>query len=645
MVEVLVAAADAAIAGLCLGVLVSIVINSRVPVAATPEVVFLKGGVSLAAYSIPFFTTNVPLKFAADYFKLFEELPQADTGEWTLEELFQRDISWERVDKEILAYLKSTTRPQFFNALTVALLPAHAESFGGEFGPDVDMPDIPDAGLGKPLRIGGIQIQYYGSDVDVVQGAGKMKWATGQVDAVAVDGQHRLAAIKRFVKETKSQSWEDASIPVIFLVADERIGFETPKAAGEKARSVSALRSVFIDLNKNAKPVSPTRNILLDDLEIASVCTRSLIGRSLGESVDETRIPLALVDWMTDRNKIDDGPFVTTVMLLHEAVSRLIDVPDLLMDEDDNSVARVERWLKDTLPVDDEAARSELLAQVSACARLQTRLSWLPAHIRTLQNAFDAKWRPHLRRLFREYKPYSDVWGFMDKEDLLGPQFINLYVAKEIMPAVAGQERAARLVQAAKLSTDGGWTVEKNYNRPLTELAKLKDDSWAYKVVYQRALMRSVASVLRDPGAYLGAGATTEAAMTALLDTLNALEAAGYGFLGAKHGSKERFWQGSGLTSEDTIEFTNAGAERLRGWIEVLLILRGLGAESPRFASIGDASSRPRKTLAKLLGPRSPLSKGMQKLSIARGNDSDDEEVPERYLKSRYDALRALALA
>ncbi len=623
----------------------SFVINSKVPVASTPEIVFLKGGVSLAAYSIPFFTTNVPLEFAANYFKLFEELPQADTGEWTLEELFQRDISWERVDKEILAYLKSTTRPQFFNALTVALLPAHADSFGGEFGADVDLPPIPGDGLGAPLRVGGIHIQFYGSDVDQVQGAGKMKWSTGNVDAVAVDGQHRLAAIKRFVKEAKRESWDDASIPVIFLVADERIGFQTPKGADEKPRSVSALRSVFIDLNKNAKPVSPTRNILLDDLEITSVCTRSVIGRSLGETVDDSRVPLALVDWMTDRNKIDDGPFVTTVMLLQEAVSRLIEVPDLLMDEDDNSVGRVEKWLNETLPIADGEALAEVLAQVSACARLQTRLSWLPAHIRTLQGAFDAKWRPHVRRLFRDYKPYSDVWTYMDEKGLLGPQFINLYVAKEIMPTVAGQERANRLVEAAKQSANGAWTLDKNYSSPLAEVAGLKEGSWAYKVVYQRGLMRTMAAVLRDKTAYFTDVVSDEEAMTRLLAALNALEAAGFGKVEAKLGSgKDLFWQGAGLTADATIEFTNAGAERLRSWLEVFLILRDLGAASPHFNSLADSAAKPRRTLARLLGDRAPLAKGMQKLSVARGNDPEDEAIPAKYLKARYDALRAQAI-
>jgi hypothetical protein len=621
---------------------VSFVINSAVPVATTPEIVFLKGSVSLWAYSIPFFTTNVPLGFAAEYFKLFEELPQADTGEWTLEELFQRDISWDRVDNEILEYLKSPTRPQFFNALTVALLPGHATTFGGDFGPDLVIPPITDPGLGKPLSVGGVQIQFYGSDADLIQGAGKMRWSHSHVDAVAVDGQHRLAAIKKFVSQAKRPQWENASVPVIFLIADERVGFQTPKGAEERPRAVSALRSVFIDLNKNAKPVSPTRTILLDDLDIVSVCTRALIGRSLGETVDPERIPLSIVDWTTDRNKIDDGPFVTTVMLLNEAVARLLSVPDIQMDEDDNSVAKVETWLRQILPIQNEAVYEDLVAQVRKCARLQTKLSWLPAHIAALRASFETEWRLHLVRLFREFGPYQRLWTMMAEQDLLGPQFINLYISREVMPSVAGQERAKRLEAAAKAAADGAWTLEKNYNKPLQQIGKIKSDQWAYKIVFQRALLRLFASVLRDPSLYF-VGADRNAAADKMMEALNLLDSSGFMSVDKKLG-RELFWQGSGLTADATIEFTNAGAERLKSWLEAFLIVRGLAGGAPRFDAVADAQqARPRKHLAKLLDEKSVLFRGMEKLAIARDNDPEDDEVPRKYLKQRYDTLRELA--
>lgn len=622
----------------------SFVINPVVPLATTPEIVFLKGSISLSAYSIPFFTANVPLSFAADYFKLFEELPQANTGEWTLEELFQRDISWERVDNEILQYLKSTTRPQFFNALTIALLPGRAESLGGDFGPGVSIPRIDDGGLGAPIMVGGIQIQFYGSDVDMQQGAGKLRWALEHVDAVAVDGQHRLAAIKKYVKEANPDLWRNASVPIIFLLADERVGFSTPRGEKEKPRSVSALRSVFIDLNKNAKPVSPTRTILLDDLDIVSVCTRSLIGRSLGDSTEPDRIPLPLVDWMTDRNKIDDGPFLTTVVLLQEAVTRILGVPDLLMDEDDNSIEKVEKWLTTTLPIPDGEARDEVLQQVRACARQQTRLSWLPAQIRTLQTAFEAEWRPHVHRLFREFAPYARVWDLMAEGEHLGPLFINLFVAQEIMPSIAGRDRTERLVQAAKQAADGAWSLEKDYAVPMATIGGLKSDEWAYKVVFQRALLRLLANVLNDPVTYFGAKLSKADAVERLLAALNQLDAAKYGTTSAKLG-KERFWAGSGLTADDVVEFTNAGAERLRAWLEAFVILKNLD-DPPRFKALdaGTAKTPQRRHLARLFAQGGVIWRGMAKLSVSRGFELDDDETPAAWMKARYDAwLRLLS--
>lgn len=287
-----------------------------------------------------------------------------------------------------------------------------------------------------------------------------MRWSTQHVDAVAVDGQHRLAAIKRFLPETRFTKWESASLPVIFLIADERVGFRTPHGAMEKTRTVSALRSVFIDLNKNAKAVSPTRNILLDDLDVVSVSVRSLIGRSLGDAADPDRIPLALVDWLTDRNKIDDGPFLTTVMLLHEATKRLLEVPDMQLDEDDDSVDRISRLLREVLPPADAAAEEEIMTQVRICARSQSGLNLMPPHGKTLLDAYDVHWRPHFRKLFRDFTPYGELRSYFEKKDLAGARFVNLYVAQEVMREKAGKDQIARLVAAAKREIEG-WSLEK----------------------------------------------------------------------------------------------------------------------------------------------------------------------------------------
>lgn len=625
--------------------MIDFAIDTTVPHQLTPELTFLRGKLSLWEYSIPFFTTNVPLRYAADNFKLFEDLAQADTGEWTLEELFQRDISWTRVETDILQYLKNPSRPQFFNALTVALLPNGLADFGQPHGPALALPPMTGVGLGAPIGVGGIQIQYFGSDDNVENGAGRLRWSVNDVDAVAVDGQHRLAAIKRFVAETKPDVWRNASVPVIFVIADERVGFRTPQAIGEKTRTVGALRALFIDLNKNARQVSATRNILLDDLDVVSVCTRALIGRSLSSREEAGRIPLALVDWLSDKNKIEDGPFVTTVMLLHEAVKRLLDAPDPLLDTEDNSVEKVGFWLDRMMPTAEQGEREAVMGQVQACAVQQSKLTWLPRHMEILKRAFEREWRPHFEELFSSFVPYRDLWRYAETNDLLNPQFVNLYVAREVMPDSVGQKREARLIGAAK-SEAPGWNLEKRYQKPLDhiELA-IKSRSWAYRVVFQRALLRGFVDLLRAPAAFFGEDLPREEITRSVVEAMNRLVAAGAADVQYAQRSMGLFWAGSGLSADGSIEFTNAGAERLRSWLLAFVVMSRMGRTIPKHAQLSHQTESAADWLRRTFClPSGVVYKGMSKLAYARDLDGDDPDVVVDLIAKRYDLLRKLAL-
>ena len=292
-------------------------ISGTVPADLTPELVFLRGNFALWSYHIPYFSSVVPATFVSEKFKLIDDIPEWEREDWSLEELFQREISWERIERELVEYLRNTNRPQFFNALTVALLPAKGGGFAGEYQSTKQYLPIPGE-LEDPVQIGGIQIQYYrGAE----QTAGKIRWDVAEIIPVAVDGQHRLAAIKEFARRESPDVLRRATIPVIFVVPDQAAGFEQPAGA---ETHVAALRRIFIDLNKNAREVSKVRQVLLDDTDIVSVCTRTLIGERLTQQ-DEVgdRIPLSLVDWVSEVNKIETGPFVTTVLILRDVVENV----------------------------------------------------------------------------------------------------------------------------------------------------------------------------------------------------------------------------------------------------------------------------------------------------------------------------------
>ncbi len=88
---------------------------------------------------------------------------------------------------------------------------------------------------------------------------GQLRWNPREVFAVAIDGQHRLAAIQELGNPTGGQAnkFEKTMIPVILLVLDDRLGYDSP----EGHPLVEVLRNIFIDLNKHAQVVSRARQI------------------------------------------------------------------------------------------------------------------------------------------------------------------------------------------------------------------------------------------------------------------------------------------------------------------------------------------------------------------------------------------------
>ena len=110
----------------------------------TRELVYLKGQFFLWQYCIPYFLSTVPWDFARDKFTLIENVPSSAREEWSLSELFQREIDWERIRQELVKYLRNEAQPQFFNALTIALLPKEGDTFGGEYKTQREYPPMID---------------------------------------------------------------------------------------------------------------------------------------------------------------------------------------------------------------------------------------------------------------------------------------------------------------------------------------------------------------------------------------------------------------------------------------------------------------------------------------------------------------------
>ena len=92
-------------------------------VPATQDFEFLYGAFQLSKVHVPYFATTLTLQEAASDLKLTSEIFGSENINWTLTELFQREIDWSRVHKKIVPYLQTSDTPQFFSSIVIALLP------------------------------------------------------------------------------------------------------------------------------------------------------------------------------------------------------------------------------------------------------------------------------------------------------------------------------------------------------------------------------------------------------------------------------------------------------------------------------------------------------------------------------------------
>ncbi len=617
----------------------------RISTTTTPEMtseqLFLRGTFSLWKFEVPYYTSVVPWDFARDKFKLLEDVGGTAVGDWSIEELFQREIDWSRVEGSIVKYLKNEALPQFFNALTVALLPCDGDSLAAKYTSAITYDPMPDAdhSLEECKQVGGIQLaSFIGTNGSV----GKLRWDTKAIAAVAVDGQHRLAAIKELGTRAPEANRGRTGIPVIFLIPDPSLGFRDPAmdaTTGHKA----TIRRIFIDLNKHAVKLDLRREILLDDYDVHRVCMRTMITDRLASS-DNSRLPLALVDWVSEKNKIDTGPFMTSVVLLenlmYEILSKQPELESRYSDnEDDQATAedelsKVETWINTAFSPSDEQ-RDELMSRARRCFDGEVRLTWESEHLEIFKSLFVQNWRPHLVRMFAEIAPYGRLWQAAKKSGMLDPAFSSLYVAT-LKKDPRSRRRAEEITE--RLQRNPGWSRSINFDAPLDEVNALKKDNWAFAVVFQKALFRSYRLLVRERGV-LGCADET-AFTTSWIKAINVmfertpLFRVDYAF----SNPKKEFWAGLGRKL-GAIDFTGSGQERLARVLSTWVCMIACKKEVPTYAAMKSAKAGTLEKLIYRMLNHTSVRAGMKQIA----DTPDFDEEAEKELRIRYDHLRKLS--
>jgi hypothetical protein len=232
--------------------------------------------------------------------QLVSEIPGSDR--WPVRDLFQRDVDSQRVESSILPWLQDDAKVKFFNPLTLTLVPVDSSTnrILGEV-PTLASSEISDD-MGKWIvleREGLYRFRYLVSDVGSHREYGLVEWNSRNVRLVAIDGQHRLSALKRYLSDQSGPGFErfmEWNIPVVVsgLDRDEPV----------HASILDVVRNMFVYINTQARTPSKSRQILLNDEDVNFVCVQELLQYSHeNDSIEEiedriqSRVPLLFYDW------------------------------------------------------------------------------------------------------------------------------------------------------------------------------------------------------------------------------------------------------------------------------------------------------------------------------------------------------------
>ena len=185
----------------------------------------------------------------------------------TLDQVLQRELDDSRSKKAIVSFLQSNEE-RFFGSIVVAALGGNPSFF--EIKADAD----PRFDAFKSQVNDTFGLLMFGDDLDVY----------------ALDGQHRLKAIKELISNSS-----DSVPPPGFSKETLSVIFVIPQAGASPQDFKKSYRRLFTSLNRNAKPMSDVTSIIMDEDDRFAIITRYILseydffswdGSEGGEKID-----------------------------------------------------------------------------------------------------------------------------------------------------------------------------------------------------------------------------------------------------------------------------------------------------------------------------------------------------------------------
>ena len=275
------------------------------------------------------------------------------------DEIMQRDIDDTRVTKELIPYLLDTDARgvvKFFPPIVVVVLPVeNMISKPSKYYPEVTRTREISAEHGSEfewIRSGEVGNEAFEFEYPILDGRPhqydyvKLKLNSNRVRLVIIDGQHRAMALLALYRNLNGEWNEKPRMPFESFYQEwtkEKIrsfdlaGVQLPmmictfpeldtKYAGD-LDIVRAARRLFLTLNKEARQVTKSRNILLNDRDLISHFLRDTLGEIKRRDVNAEsafRIWNIELDQSTDRTVITAPMACTGVSHIHFCIEHML---------------------------------------------------------------------------------------------------------------------------------------------------------------------------------------------------------------------------------------------------------------------------------------------------------------------------------
>ncbi|HDR9355869.1 TPA: hypothetical protein QDB44_001719 [Burkholderia vietnamiensis] len=366
-----------------------------------------------------------------------EALPVA---EMNFNQLLQRDLDDHRVAIELVPYLLNPDRtgPAFFPPVVACLLPFENRAPKPTFPSPVAGAPVSDFAAwstieyGAAFRVDRLLASPEASEFHQSK-LGRINWNPESTELVIIDGQHRAMALLA-IDRTVNHRWTGAAEkyksfyePVVkrclagMSESEKKSVFEAvelpvtiiwfPELPSQSDHHKAA-RKVFVDLNKNARPPSPSRLMLLSDTDLVGIFMRALLNDMRSEG---SGYPIFAVEYDNpSRDQASNAKWstLTNVASLSESVRRLIcgperfftDMSSMFIGRDNETLMRI--TLKASLNLNDA------LPETFEDDRLYSRdeidiTNFPPSKVPALTDQFKNGWGYLLKVFFSEFRPFK----------------------------------------------------------------------------------------------------------------------------------------------------------------------------------------------------------------------------------------------